>query len=78
MVARTETQKEAEKMTRQEKTEKRKRDIKPKPIDFELFEREMRTQYGWLLIKDMEFEKKMRDKALRLERKRRKQIGWVI
>ena len=65
-------------MTRQEKTEKRKRDIKPKPIDFELFEREMRTHYGWLLIKDMEFEKKMRDKALRLERKRRKQIGWVI
>jgi len=58
-----------------------KRARKEKVVDFDKLEAEMRRHYGWLLIQEAGFERRMRNRALRMSRARRKQIkrqGWVI
>jgi len=50
------------------KTEKKKRKAK---VDFEEFQEMLATRYGMLLVKDLEYEQRMRRKAIRLSRKRK-------
>jgi len=66
-------------MIRGNRKKRRKREAKRKKIDLDKVEQEMRAHYGWLIIKEAETEKKMYDKAMRMDRKRRKQTrGMVI
>jgi hypothetical protein len=73
------TREETEEMKREDRAKIRKREAKKEAMDLDKIERDMRMHFAWLIIKESEYEKKMRDKALRLDRKRRKQTrGWVI
>lgn len=65
-------------MKREDRAKRRKREAKKKSIDLDKIEQEMRMHFAWLIIKETEHEKRMRDKALKLAHQRRKQIGWVI
>ena len=54
---------------------KRKREL----LDSEEVDEQERLRLGWLMIKEMEHDHKMRSKAICLSRKRKKQVdSWVI
>ncbi len=58
---------------------KRKKDLELGLSDPEEVDQQVRLRLSQLMIKDMEFDHKMRDKAIRLSRKREKQVdSWVI
>ncbi len=58
---------------------KRKKDLKLRLSKPEEVDEQIRLRLGFLMIKEMEFDHKMRDKAIRLSRRRRKQVdSWVI
>jgi len=57
----------------------RRKGVKLKLSDPEEVEEQIMLRLSRLMIKEMEFDHKMRDKALRLSRKRKKQVdSWVI
>jgi len=59
---------------RQNKRNKKRELLDPKEVD-----EQIRLRLGWLTIKEMEFDHKMRSKAIRLSRKRKKQVdSWVV
>lgn len=63
---------------KKEKAKRRRMDFM-EPENFEAFEDKLRLRYGCLLIREMNDERKMRNKALRLSRRRKKQVeGWVF
>ncbi len=48
-------------------------------VDLEDVDEQARLRLRWLTIKEMEHDHKMRSKAIRLSRKRKKQVdSWVI
>ncbi len=52
---------------------------KRKLLDSEEVDEQIRMRLSWLAIREMEHDHKMRSKAIRLSRKRRKQVdSWVI
>jgi hypothetical protein len=52
---------------------------KRKFLDSEEVDEQIRLRLHWLTIKEMEHDHKMRRKAIRLSRKRKKQVdSWVI
>jgi len=56
-----------------------KRKKKRKLLDPEEFDEQIRLRLYRLTIKEMEYDHKMRSEAIRLSRKRRKQVdSWVI
>jgi len=57
---------------------RRKRKVKRELLDLEKFDEEMLLHYHWLLIKELEFNQKVRRKAIRLSRKYSKHQPWVI
>ena len=57
----------------------RRKEVKLKLPEPEEVEEQIMLRLSRLMIKEMEFDHKMRDKALRLSRKRKKQVdSWVI
>ncbi len=79
LVATTKTEEEAtEEVMRDNRVKRRKRRAKREAVSLDKAEQEMRMHFAWLIIKESEHEKRMRDRALTLARKRGKQIGWVI
>lgn len=65
-------------MMRDNQKKRRRREAKRKKIDLDKVEQEMRAHYGWLIIKEAETEKKMYDKAIRMDRRRRKQTKGLV
>jgi len=63
---------------RGERRKRRRREAKRKKIDLDKVEQELRAHYGWLLVTEAETEKKMYDKAMRMDRKRRKQTKGLV
>jgi len=58
---------------------KRKKELELRLSNPEEVDEQIRLRLSRLMIKEMEFDHKMRDKALRLSRKRKKQVdSWVI
>lgn len=54
---------------------KRKREL----LEPDQLEEQLRLRYGYLAIREMEFERRLRNKAIRLSRKHKKQAdSWVI
>lgn len=51
--------------------DKKKRKLKRELLDMEQLEEQMMLRYGFLAIKEMEHDRKMREKAIRLSRKRK-------
>ena len=52
---------------------------KRKLLDSEEVDAQARLRLRWLTIREMEHDNKMRSKAIRLSRKRKKQVdSWVI
>ena len=49
---------------------------KKREIDFERFDQELWRKYCVLAIREMQSQKKMRDKAVRLSKRRRQ--NWVV
>lgn len=57
----------------------RKKKTKGEFLDSDEFDEQIGLRLRWLTIKEMEHEHKMRSKAIRLSRKRKKQIdSWII
>jgi len=58
---------------------KRKKELELRLSNPEEVDEQIRLRLSRLMIKEMEFDRKMRDKAIRLSRKREKQVdSWVI
>jgi len=58
---------------------RRRREAKSETVDLDKLEDEMRRHYGLLLIREVDFERRMRNRAIKMFRRRRKQTdNWVV
>ena len=56
-----------------------KKKTKGETLDSDQFDEQIGLRLRWLTINEMEHEHKMRSKAIRLSRKRKKQVdSWII